>query len=556
MFNNNDNGTIIFALGGLGEVGKNTYCIETKNTIIIIDAGVKFSEDKLPGIKYIIPNYEYLKLSKKNKFLFITHGHEDHIGAINILLAEVNVLLIYAPKFAAALVRNKMSIANNNRKISIVEYDENSFFRINNGEIKISFFRVTHSIPDSFGIIFETIDGRIATTGDFKIDLTPVLEKGIELNKIAFFGSKGIDLLMSDSTNAEIDGNTPSEKIVYQATNNIFFNAIGRIIISTFSSSISRIQQIINIARQYKRKIAIVGRSMEIAVQFARKNGYIKVKNDDLIDISDIKNFCNHEICVICTGSQGEPGSVLSKIANNEHKIHIKPGDTVIFSSSPIPGNSEDINFIINILVKAGAIVFTNGDNNLILHSSGHPSKQDLKLMLTLFKPKFFMPIHGNYSMLKSHASVAEDIGIKKENIFVLENGNTIMLKNHNIVRGHNIVANYLYLEDNSIIKPIPSNIIEERRKIIKAGIAIITLLFNSSYQIVIKPEIEFIGFYVDKNIQLKIIDHVYNDVMQYLNVNSFVQDKIHSIIIETLSKDFIQFFNKNVLIVPFLMMI
>ena len=554
MFNSLINeGIAIFALGGLGEVGKNTYCIETKNTIVIIDAGVKFPEIDIQGVKYVIPDYKYLKSNPKNKFLLITHGHEDHIGAINIILQELNILLIYASKFAAELIRHKMDLLHI-KKPSIVEYDENSFFKINNGEIKVSFFRVTHSIPDAFGIVLETSEGKIATTGDFKIDLTPI-GKDIELNKIAFFGFKGIDLLLSDSTNAEIEGNTSSEKSVYQNINNIFSNSLGRIIVTTFSSSISRIQQIIDIACKHNRKIIIVGRSMEIAVQFSRKNGYIKIKNSDLIDINEIENCDHNKICIICTGSQGEAGSVLSKISNGEHKIHIKPNDTVIFSSSPIPGNSENINMIINTLVKAGANIFTN-DNNLILHSSGHPSKHDLQLMLKLFKPKFFMPIHGNYSMLKSHASVAEYIGIKKENIFILENGDSIILKNHNITRGPKIFTDYLYLEDNNVIKPISSKIIEERKKINEEGIAIISILFNSKYQFISKPKINFFGLNVNNNIKNKIENIICDNVNQYLFSNSFDQIKIESLLIKIINKEIFQSIKKDPLIIPFISII
>ena len=544
-----DDGVIIFALGGLGEVGKNTYCVETKNTIVIIDAGVKFPEIDVQGIKYVIPDYKYLKSSNKNKFLLITHGHEDHIGAINILIQEVNILLIYASKFAAELIRHKMSSLHI-KKPSIIEYDENSFFRINNGEIKVSFFRVTHSIPDAFGIVLETSEGKIATTGDFKIDLTPI-GNDIELNKIAFFGFKGIDLLLSDSTNAEIEGNTSSEKSVYQNINSIFQQVSGRIIISTFSSSISRIQQIVDIACKHNRKIVIIGRSMEIAVQFSRKNGYIKIKNSDLIDISEIESYDSNKICIICTGSQGESGSVLSKIANGEHKIHVKPNDTVIFSSSPIPGNSESINTIINILVKAGANIFTN-DDNLILHSSGHPSKRDLQLMLKLFKPKFFMPIHGNYSMLKSHASVAEYIGMKKENIFVLENGDSIILKKHNITRGPKIFTDCLYLEDNNVIKPISAKIIEERKKINEEGIAIINVSLNSKYQFILKPKINFIGLNVSNDIKNKIENNIYNSIVQYLSSNLFDQVKIENLLTEIIHKETIQLIQKNPLIIPF----
>ncbi|MCQ2795281.1 MAG: ribonuclease J [Bacilli bacterium] len=494
---NLNNGISVYALGGLGEVGKNTYCLETDQSIIMLDAGVKFPEANLPGVDYVIPDYTHLKLNQhKIKALVITHGHEDHIGGIPFLIQMVRIPIIYAPKLAAELIRHKLEMMRVREPVNIVEYNADSHFKINGDEMKISFFRVTHSIPDAFGVVIDTKDGRIAATGDFKIDLTPVGDD-IELKKIAKFGEEGVDLLLSDSTNAEIEGYTPSEKNVYQSINDVFRKAPGRVIVSTFSSNISRIQQVAVAAYQHNRKIAIVGRSMEFAIQVSRKYGYIKIPDASLINVENINNFKTHEICLICTGSQGEVNAALSKIARGEHKnVHIIPGDTVVFSSSPIPGNAESIERVINALSKAGANILTNGVFSL--HSSGHPSRQELRLMLKLFNPKFFMPSHGEYRMLKLHAGIAVDVGVKKENIFILDNGESITLKNHVVTRGRDVPADDIYI-DGYNINGIHANIIKERKILKEEGLVIISALIDlKDHKIMKKPKILYRGFVID----------------------------------------------------------
>ena len=369
------NSVKIYALGGLGEVGKNTYCIEDNDHLIIIDAGVKFPEDDLVGVDYVIPNYQHLKDNQsKIRAVFITHGHEDHIGAIPFLVKSIKVPIIYAPKLAAALIKQKLEDNKIKEKIKIVEYDENS--TIQSGDFNVSFFRVTHSIPDSFGICIDTTEGRIVTTGDFKIDLTPV-GPDIELHKMARIGEEGVDLLLADSTNAEKDGWTPSEKNVLTSINEIFDKAMGRLIISTFSSNISRIQQIVNCTLKHKRKICIIGRSMINTVDCARRFGYIKIPDSCIVDTSDLRSIKDRDLVILCTGSQGEPMAALSRIANGTLKeIRIVPGDTVVFSSSPIPGNGHSISKVVNQLTRCGADVITNSIFNEI-NSSGHPSRQE-----------------------------------------------------------------------------------------------------------------------------------------------------------------------------------
>ncbi len=467
----------VYALGGLGEVGKNMYCIENDNAIIIIDAGVRFPGVEFPGIDYIIPDFIHLKNNRnKVKALFITHGHEDHIGAIPFLLQSIHIPVIYAPRLAAALIKARLEERRMSDLANIVEYDENR--KVSVDSFEVSFFRVTHSIPDSFGVVVDTTEGRIVSTGDFKVDLTPI-GPDIALNRMAQIGDEGVDLLLSDSTNAEKEGYTPSEKNVFDSINEVIENAPGRLIVSTFSSNISRIQQICESAVNNNRKIVIIGRSMEKAVEISRGFGYIKIPDSAIIDSSTIKQYRQNEILILCTGSQGEPMAALSRIANGEHKdIHIMPGDTVVFSSSAIPGNGISIANVVNQLTRAGADVVTNNIINDI-HSSGHPSKQELRLVLKLFKPKYFMPMHGDYRMLFIHAKLAETVGVTPGNTFVLDNGDTLVLARHKISRGYSVEHGNIYI-DGKDIKGLADSVIEDRRTLTDNGMIAITIALDA----------------------------------------------------------------------------
>lgn len=483
----------IYALGGLGEVGKNTYCLEDNDNLIIIDAGVKFPEDSLVGVDYVIPNYTHLKENNhKIRGLFITHGHEDHIGAIPFLIQSVNIPVIYAPRLACALIKQKLEDKKIRTNVKLVEYNENSLIQA--GSFKVSFFRVTHSIPDSFGICIDTEQGRVCTTGDFKIDLTPV-GPDIELSKISKLGEEGIDLLLADSTNAEKDGWTPSERNVIKSINEIFDKASGRLIISTFSSNISRIQQIIDATITHKRQIIIIGRSMENAVDCARKFGYIKMPDNMIRELSEAEDIKDRDLVILCTGSQGEPMAALSRIASGLIKeIKIRGGDTVVFSSSPIPGNGVSIQKVVNNLTRAGADVITNSIFSDI-HSSGHPSIQELELNLKLFKPKYFMPAHGEYHMLKLHADIAERIGIPKENIFVLQNGETLILDNHKIKDGEKVLANDVYIDGNDS-NGVSSAVISDRKILQEDGMVSVSICMDSkSNRLLCPPQIRTVGF-------------------------------------------------------------
>ncbi len=483
----------IYALGGLCEVGKNTYCIESDDSLIVIDAGIMFPDENHPGVSYVIPDYQKIRSARqKLKALIITHGHEDHIGAIPFLVQSVHVPVIYAPKLAAALIKHKLQDHRIREEIKIVEYDENTVLNI--GEFTVSFFYVTHSIPDAYGVVVDTPHGRIVHTGDFKIDLSPV-GKQFELAKLSRIGSEGVDLLLSDSTNAEIEGYTPSESNVLHSINEIFDSAHGRVIVSTFSSNISRIQQICQVAVEHNRKILILGRSMEFAVQVARDYGYIKVKDNSFITPEQLSELRKNEICILCTGSQGEDMAALSRIANGTHKdVTIYPGDTVVFSSSAIPGNGVFIDTVINMLVRKGANVLKNSVLYAV-HSSGHPSKQELRLMIRLTRPKYFMPIHGDYRMLKIHADLATTVGVEKGNTFVMENGDSLLLSKHKITKGPHFPAEPIYI-DGRDINGLNEAVIKDREILQEDGLIAVVVAINSAKsKLVGDPQIITRGF-------------------------------------------------------------
>ena len=546
----------VYALGGLGEVGKNTYCVESQNDLIIIDAGVKFPEDDLVGVDYVIPDYTHLKDSNnKIRGLFITHGHEDHIGAIPFLIKSINIPVIYAPKLAAALIRQKLEDKHIKTNVKIVEYDQDSIIRV--GEFKVSFFRVTHSIPDSFGICIDTSEGRIVTTGDYKIDLTPV-GPDIELAKMSRLGVEGVDLLLGESTNAEREGWTPSEKNVIQSINEIFDNAPGRLFISTFSSNISRIQQIVDATIKHKRKLVILGRSMQNTVDCARKFGYIKIPNEMIKEVGDIKSINDNELVILCTGSQGEPMAALSRITNGLLRdLHIQPGDTVVFSSSPIPGNGVSISRVVNNLTRYGADVITNSIFSDI-HSSGHASRQEMRLNLKLFNPKYFMPIHGEYHMLKLHADIAESLGIPKENIFVLANGDVIVLQNHKVVEGERIPAEDIYIDGNDI-NGVSTAVIRDRKILQDDGmVSIMICLDSKTNTLLCDPKVQTVGFVSYGKNEDHLVRHAQTQVKDALNellsTNRVTFSDIKNTVRSVVSKYYFRKTQRNPMIIPLIM--
>ncbi len=461
--------TQVFALGGLGEVGKNMYCIMHKNEIIIVDSGVMFPEDDLLGIDYVIPDYSFLKENEnKIKALLITHGHEDHIGSIPFLLQTVNIPKIFAPAQAKALIDKKLEERNIKYK-NLYVYNEST--KIKTKYFNIEFFRTTHSIPDSHGIAIDTPNGTVVMTGDFKMDLTPIGPMS-NLHKMAKIGEKGVKLLMSDSTNATVKGTSVSESIVDDNLSEIFTNEKNnRIILATFASNIYRLKHIIEICRKNKRKVALFGRSMDTSIDIAIKCGYIKDKKI-IVTPDEANKLKPSQICLLCTGSQGEPLAALSRIANGSHKqIKLMPNDTVIFSSSPIPGNAASVAKTINKLYLKGVKVYTNSTNEI--HSSGHANQDELKLMIRLFKPEYFAPYHGEYRMLKKHCDLAVLCNIPKENTFILENGDVLNISKNKITRGGKITAGDVYV-DGSRIGDVGNVVIKDRKLMSSNGILVV----------------------------------------------------------------------------------
>ncbi len=483
----------IFALGGLGEVGKNMYCIEYLNQIFVIDAGILFPDEHLLGVDYVIPDYQYL-LENESKIvgLFITHGHEDHIGGIPFLLKKVKIPKIYAAGVTVDLIENKIAEYKELRNIPIIEFKSHFTFSFKN--IELSFVRLNHSIPDAFALVFKTDQGTIVHTGDFKFDFTPV-GPAAEYEKLAKLGSEGVLCLLSDSTNALLEGFTVSEKKVGQSIKELFNHIPGRVIIATFASNIYRVQQIVEASVVNNRKIAIFGRSMEKTIEVGQEIGYIKAPKGTFIEANELSNYKPEELTLLCTGSQGEPLAALSRVASGTHRfIKLIPNDTVIFSSSPIPGNQEGVNKTINLLFKNGANVITHSPFT-DTHTSGHAAQDELKLMFTLLHPKYFIPVHGEYRMQKVHANLAIECGVKKENTFVMENGDVLSLTANTASVNKKVHAGEIYI-DGSGIGDISSQIIKERKTLSEEGLfAIVFTIDVKNKNIPLEPQVVSRGF-------------------------------------------------------------
>ena len=486
------NGTKIVVLGGLGEVGKNMYCVMHNDAIVIIDTGVSFPESELMGVDYVLPDFTFLKKNEnKIKALLITHGHEDHIGGIPFLLQSLNIPAIYAPNHAKELIAVKLQ-DKNIRYDNLFVYTEDTKLKFK--EIEIEFFRVTHSIPDSHGISIKTPDGRIVTTGDYKFDLTPIGPMA-NLYKMASLGEDGVDLFIGDSTNALNEGFSTSESVVDETLGEMFDKCkTNRIIIATFASNIYRIKHIFETCYKHNRKICIFGRSMENNINISLNAGYINHK-ELLVSPEEANNLKPGEVAILCTGSQGEPLAALSRISNGTHKqIKLRPDDVVIFSSSAIPGNALSITKTINKLCLKGVKVYTNS-SLADLHTSGHANEEEIKLAIRLLKPKYLMPFHGDYRMLKRQADIGISCGIPKENTFILKNGDSLTLKDHVVTKGESMPGADVYVDGNRIGE-IGSAVIKDRKIMANDGILVVIVNVNmKKRELLIKPNITTRGF-------------------------------------------------------------
>ncbi len=534
----------IIPLGGLGEIGKNITAIEYNKDIIVVDCGMAFPEDEMLGIDIVIPDVTYLIKNKdKVRGLFLTHGHEDHIGAIPYVLKKLNIP-VYATKLTIGLVGNKiLEHKLDDVSLNVVNPGEN----IKAGCFKVNFIGTNHSIPDSVGFAIETPVGTVIHTGDFKIDYTPINGDVIDLNAFAEYGRKGVLVAMSDSTNVERPGYTQSERVVGSKFMDVFKNCKQRIIVATFASNIHRVQQIVNAAVAYDRKVAVSGRSMVNVIKVAQELGYLDVPEGTFININDLKKYKDEEIALITTGSQGEPMSALTRMANSDHKkLEIKAGDMVIISANPIPGNEKTVARVINMLYQKGADVLYDALEEI--HVSGHARQEELKLMLTLLKPKFFMPVHGEYRHLKHHAKLAMELGIKEENIIIAETGDVIEF-NSKSAQINGTVTSGNILVDGLGVGDVGNIVLRDRKHLSENGLIIAVITIDKSTgDIISGPDIVSRGFiYVRENIDLideskKVVNAALNkckdsSIKDWSSIKNMIKDDLNSFIYEKIKR-------------------
>lgn len=481
----------IIPLGGLGEIGKNMTVIRVDDEILVIDAGLMFPDEDMLGIDLVIPDISYLIENKdKIKAIVLTHGHEDHIGALPYVLKKINVP-VYGTRLTLGILegRLKENGVDSSNLHSVMQGDI-----INVGCFSVGFIRANHSIPDAVGLSIKTPVGMIVHTGDFKLDYTPIDGKMTDFRRFSDLGNRGVLVLMADSTNSEREGHTPSERTVGAAFDRAFHNARGRIIVATFSSNVHRIQQVIDTAVRYKRHVAVLGRSMVNVVNISLELGYITAPEGTIVDIDEIHNYRMEQMVIITTGSQGEPMSALTRMSMSDHrKVGIVPGDTVIISATPIPGNEKLVSKTIDNLMKLGANVIYG--RNQGIHVSGHASREELKLMHNLVRPKFFIPVHGEYHHLVQHARLARELGMPKENIFISENGQILeFTRDKGQVAGK--VTAGMVMVDGLGVGDVGNIVLRDRRQLSQDGILIVVVTMNKqTHRVVSGPDIVSRGF-------------------------------------------------------------
>ncbi|MFC1934947.1 ribonuclease J [Chloroflexota bacterium] len=542
----------IIPLGGLGEIGKNMMVMEYENDIIIIDAGLMFPEEEMLGIDLVIPDISYL-LAKRDKVrgIVITHGHEDHIGALPFLLHQISVP-VYSTKLSHGLIRVKLKERKVPEGVELKVVPPGEEFAL--GKFRIEFYPVCHSIPDSVGLIIHTPVGTVVHSGDFKVDYTPVSGGPTDMSRLVQLRTQGVLLLLSDSTYAELPGYTPSEKEVGESLDHIIADAPGRVIVTTFSSLVSRVQQVIDAAVRHDRRVFIVGRSMSNTTSMAMEFGYLNAPEGVLGRIDEIRHVPHDKIVLVATGSQGEPTSALVRMANRDHPhVHIQRGDTIVLSATPIPGNESLVNRTVDNLFKQGARVLYG--KGMQVHVHGHGSQEELKLLLNLVRPKFFVPIHGEYRHLKIHAGLASSVGIPEENTFVLEDGDVLELSAQTAKVASKVTSGHVYVDGLSV-GDIGGVVLRNRRMLSKDGIVVVIIAVNrETGKLVGRPDIVTRGF-VDTRESKDMIDKSRDLILKTLDHNSsrpaewsFINTKVR----DTLDNFYYQQTKRRPMILPFM---
>ncbi|NLY72311.1 MAG: ribonuclease J [Tissierellia bacterium] len=528
----------VIPLGGLKEIGKNMTVFEYGNDIVIVDAGIMFPEEDLLGVDVVIPDLSYIENNaKKIRGIIFTHGHEDHIGAVPYLMDKISAPLYVTP-FTKGLLNHKLKEAGKT-KVNFQEKKAGDVFEI--GPFTIEMIHVNHSIPDAVALFIKTPSAKVLMTGDFKVDFTPVGCPAIDLARFGALGNEGIDLLLSDSTNVERDGYTMSEATVGSTFDKLFRESQSRIFVASFASNVQRIQQVVNAARLNQRMVAFTGRSMNTITKIAMELGYLNIPKEDIIDIADINKYPDNEVTIMTTGSQGEPMAALTRMADNTHaQLQLKEGDMVILSSSPIPGNEKSVSNVINRLFEMGVKVIYQELYDV--HVSGHARREELKLMLALTKPKYFMPVHGEYSMLKHHSDLAVDMGMSPDNVILSENGDVIELRDGQIKLGQKVQAGRILI-DGAIVGDVGTAVLRDRKQLSEDGLLMVLLTLDSDNgKLIREPDIISRGFIYMKE-STGLIDEAKAMITKELNSMPRATRSDWSQIKNTTRKDLSRFF-------------